>query len=67
MPKIKAKHIKNMNEEERMIKIKELKLELIKSRTNTSKSGLKPREIKRTIARILTTKNNGDMSKMRPA
>ena len=67
MAKLKSKDIKNMNKEEKAVKLKELKLELIKSRTNTSKSGLRPREIRKAIARILTTENNGDMSKMRLA
>jgi len=52
---LKIKDIKNMNKTEREKKIKELKLELIKSKTNASKSGnIKIKEIKKTIARILT-------------
>ena len=47
--------LKRMNKEERTKKLSDLKLELIKSKVNTSKTGSsKPREIRKTIARILT-------------
>lgn len=51
--KIKYKEISKMGQEERDKKIKELNMELIKSKAKTSKTG-NPREIKRLIARILT-------------
>jgi ribosomal protein L29 len=52
---LKIKDIKNMGNTEREKKVKELKLELIKAKTNASKSGnIKTREIKRTIAKIFT-------------
>ena len=55
MPTLKAKDIKNMTKDERERKLKELKLELIKSKINASKSGsIKTREIRKIIARILT-------------
>ena len=45
-----------MSKEERLNKLKDLKLELIKARAKKSSQGvsLKTKEIKRTIARILT-------------
>ena len=46
----KAKDIQKMTKEEKNEKLKELKLELIKSKI----SGKKLKEIKKTIARILT-------------
>lgn len=42
-----------MTSEERNKKMKELKMELIKSKAKTSKAG-NPRQIKKIIARILT-------------
>ena len=52
---LKSKDIKKLSEKEIEDKIKDLKMELIKNRVNASKGGkLKTREIKRTIARLLT-------------
>jgi ribosomal protein L29 len=54
---IKAKEISKMNEKEIEEKIKDLRVELIKSRVSSNKAGkTNPREIKRTIARLLTIK-----------
>ena len=49
---MKSKDIRNMNKSEREKKLKELKMELIKSRT--SKNNSKGKEIKKIIARIIT-------------
>jgi ribosomal protein L29 len=54
MATIKAKDIRNMNKNEREKKLKELKMELIKSRSGNSKTTNRTREIKKIIARILT-------------
>ena len=55
MTTLRTKDIQRMSKEERERKIKELKLELIKSKVNASKTGSsKIREIKKIIARILT-------------
>ncbi|MBS3085451.1 50S ribosomal protein L29 [Candidatus Pacearchaeota archaeon] len=55
MGTLKANDIKGMSKEEQKTKLKELKMELIKSKANATKSGgSKTREIKRLIARILT-------------
>jgi len=55
MAKLKAKEIRKMNKEEKMKRLEELKLELIKAKVSTAKAGSsKVKEIKRTIARILT-------------
>jgi len=55
MATIKAKDIQRMSKGEREKKIKELKLELIKSKVSASKAGSsKIKEIKKIIARILT-------------
>jgi large subunit ribosomal protein L29 len=55
---MKAKDIQKMNKEERMKKIEELKLELIKAKVSASKAGTsKIKEIKKAIARILTINN----------
>lgn len=55
MPKqLKPKEIKAMNKEEREKKLTELEMELIKSKTSSGDKGLKTKEIKRAIARILT-------------
>jgi len=52
---MKIKTLREMNSIDQKKKIKELKLELIKSKINASKTGsLKTKEIKRTIAKLLT-------------
>ncbi|MBU0894344.1 MAG: 50S ribosomal protein L29 [Nanoarchaeota archaeon] len=52
---MKTKELKEMTMENRKQKLKELKLELLKSKANASKSGnSKTKEIKKIIARILT-------------
>ncbi|HPD81715.1 MAG TPA: 50S ribosomal protein L29 [Candidatus Pacearchaeota archaeon] len=50
---MKYKEISKMTKEELDKKMKELKMELVKSKAKTSKTG-NPREIKKLIARILT-------------
>lgn len=58
MAKLKIKDIKNSSQEERMKKIEELKFELVKAKAGAMKSGTsKVKEIKKTIARILTLNN----------
>jgi ribosomal protein L29 len=57
MAKLKTKDIKLMNKKDQDKKILELKAELIKSKSNAGKNGKSnSKEIKRTIARILTIK-----------
>jgi len=52
---MKFQEIKKLNKDERDKKIKELKIELIKSKVATSKTGnAKSKEIKKIIAQILT-------------
>ena len=67
---MKAKDIQKMNKEEKAKNLKDLKLELIKSKVNASKAGSsKIKEIKKTIARILTLNNSnktGDKSSVAP-
>ena len=52
---MKYKEIAKMNKEDRDKKFKDLKIELIKSRAKTSKTGnASTKQIKKTIAKILT-------------
>ncbi|MBS3093310.1 50S ribosomal protein L29 [Candidatus Pacearchaeota archaeon] len=52
---IRKNEMKKMNNKDRKEKIKELRSELMKERVNLSKGGkIKVKEIKRTIARLLT-------------
>lgn len=52
---IKNQELKKMSNSEREEKIKELKIELVKEKINITKGGKnKIREIKKTIARLLT-------------
>jgi ribosomal protein L29 len=56
---MKVKEIKELKGEEREKKLKELKLELIKSRASTSKGGTtRIKQIKKIIARMLTIQNS---------
>lgn len=58
MAKLKVKEIKNMSKSDKEKKLKELKVELMKSKTAAEKqSGSKSKEIRKMIARILTVKN----------
>jgi ribosomal protein L29 len=62
--KLKIKDIQKMSKDERAKKIDEMKFEMIKSKANAAKSGsLKTKEIKKTIARILTLNNQEKKSK----
>ena len=55
---MKYKEIKKLSEQDREKKLKELKLELVKSKVNVSKTGsAKVKAIKKIIARILTLNN----------
>jgi len=52
---LKSKEIAKMNTKERDEKIKDLKIELVKNRIEGVKGGkMKAKEIKKTIARLLT-------------
>lgn len=52
---LKTKDIRKMSPKEIEDKMKELKMELIKEKVSAAKGGkLKSKEIKRTIARLLT-------------
>ena len=56
---MKYKEIEKLSEKDREKKLKELKLELVKSRVNVSKTGsAKIKSIKKIIARILTLNNS---------
>jgi len=55
MTKLKSKDIQKMTKEEKEKKLKELKMELVKSGAGAAKGGsAKTREIKKIIARIIT-------------
>jgi len=52
---LKTKDISKMSEKEIKTKIKDLKMELLKGQVSANKGGkIKIREIKKTIARLLT-------------
>ncbi|RLE58098.1 MAG: 50S ribosomal protein L29 [Thermoprotei archaeon] len=67
MPRLKAKDIRRMSKEERQKLLRELKLELIKLRGQAHSGGgsiEKPariREIRKTIARILTVEREEEL------
>lgn len=64
MTRLKAKDIKKMNKEEKMKKIEELKFELVKSKGNAQKGSSRAKEIKKTVARILTLNNEENKIKV---
>jgi ribosomal protein L29 len=52
---MKAKDLRNLSKEDKERRLKELKLELVKSKISAAKTGSsKIKNIKRTIAQILT-------------
>ena len=58
MAVLKNKDIKNMNSDDLNKRMKDLKLELIKSRSQRAQgAAIKTKEIKKAIARILTHQN----------
>ena len=57
MTRLKSKDIKKMGNDEKMKKIEELKFELVKSKGNAQKGSSRAKEIKKTVARILTLNN----------
>ena len=58
---LKPKDISKMSEKERNSKIQDLKMELMKDKANAGKGGkMKTKEIKRTIARLLTFNNQNN-------
>jgi ribosomal protein L29 len=60
---LKAKEISKMKPSEIKEKLVELKIELIKSKITTKKTGKGTKEIKRTIARLKTFLNNNKEKK----
>ena len=55
---LKTNEISKMSEKERNSKIQDLKIELMKDRASAGKGGkMKTKEIKKTIARLLTFNN----------
>ena len=61
---MKSKEIQKLNDEEKQKKLKELKMELVKSKASSSKTGsTKTKEIKKIIARILTSNQKGGKKK----
>ena len=53
---LKSKEIKNMASKEIEEKLKDLRMQLIKANVGANKTNAKTKEIKRTIARLLTWK-----------
>jgi len=62
MTRLKTKDIKKMSKEEQNKKMEELKFELVKSKVSAGKGSSKTKEIKKTIARILTLNNENKNS-----
>lgn len=61
MTQLKSEEIRKMSKQDRDKKLKELKLELIKSKVNVAKSGSsKTKDIKKIIARIFTINNSAE-------
>jgi len=62
MPTLKYKEMQRMNKEELEKRLKELRLELVKSKANAQKTGnSKAKEIRKIIARILTLNNSKEV------
>lgn len=63
MALIKYKDLAKMAPKDREEKMKDLKMELIKSNVTANRSNGKTKEIKRAIARLLTFSNNAGEAK----
>jgi len=57
MALLRLEDIKKMDKKARNEKIKDLRLELVKANVTAHKSAAKTKEIKRTIARLITFNN----------
>jgi ribosomal protein L29 len=55
---LKSKEVAKMPAKERINKLKELRLELIKANVSANKTNAKTKEIKKAISRLLTMKSN---------
>ncbi|PIN94806.1 50S ribosomal protein L29 [Candidatus Pacearchaeota archaeon CG10_big_fil_rev_8_21_14_0_10_35_13] len=65
MAVIKNKEVIKMNNDEKKKKLEELKMELIKKNVHANKSGkIRTKEIKKAIARILTSMNSPNKMKL---
>ncbi|MFH1425758.1 MAG: hypothetical protein ABIG28_03480 [archaeon] len=51
---LKAKDVAKMNQKDRVAKLKELKLELVRANVAANKTNAKTKEIKKAISRLLT-------------
>lgn len=58
MSTLKHTDAKKMNQQDRDAKLKELKIELVRSNVTAQKSNAKHRQIKKSIARLLTLANS---------
>ncbi len=67
MALLRMKEIKSMSESERQNKMKDLKLELVKSGVTANRSTAKTKEIKRAISRLISFnksfKGKGELKK----
>lgn len=58
MATLKQTDAKKMSKEDREAKLKELKIELVRSNVTAQKSNAKHRQIKKSIARLYTLSNS---------
>ena len=63
MAVLKMKDVKAMPEKERREKLKELKLEMIKSGVAANRTNSKTKEIKRAISRLISFNNSSQKGK----
>ena len=64
MAVIKHDDVKKLSENDRVSKLQELRMELVKKHVQANKAGkVKTKEIKKAIARILTIGKSNNMSK----
>jgi len=60
---INKKELKALDIKARKEKVKTLEMELIKSKVSANKSNAKTKELKRTIAKLLTMNNSAEVEK----
>jgi ribosomal protein L17 len=52
---LSSKEVKEMNKADRVSKLKDLRLELVKANVTANKTNAKTKEIKRAISRLITS------------
>lgn len=60
---LKAREVRNLSDKERVSKLKDLRMELVRAQVTANKGSARTKEIKRAISRLLTMKSAEKINK----